>query len=391
MQLLLPLLAQQKNLKNKYVQPDDLKIYFNPNPQNFSTFSSSKISIHCLDQFPYFEQGSCLVFGVYETIDTLHKIHDIKTFLYQFNYDNISSKIVDLGNLKLSSNFKDNQHAINEIIVYAYLIKCKVIILSENIDIGYELYKAYGKLEEFINLAEISNKISLSQDLNDNWIFKIINEQPCYLFNYTNIGYQSYYLRKDQAEFIEKIFFEYYRLGETKNNLEEIEPTIRNNDLFMLDLSAVKYADVWNEFSGPNGFLGDEICTIAKYIGNNNRTKCLALSNIKGNLSLQSAELSAQIVWYAIFGMQSADYELPNTNNYFIKYIVYSEDLGQNIVFYKNNKNGKWWMEVPFNENFNIDRFNKFNVIPCSYNDYQFACNSEIPDRWWKTFQKFYL
>jgi hypothetical protein len=58
-----------------------------------------------------------------------------------------------------------------------------------------------------------------------------------------------------------------------------------------------------------------------------------------------------------------------------------------NAYFYKNKKLEKWWMEVPIiNSNPSLPLENYF--IPCSYNDYQKAVKGDVPERWWKVFQK---
>ena len=47
----------------------------------------------------------------------------------------------------------------------------------------------------------------------------------------------------------------------------------------------------------------------------------------------------------------------------------------------------KWWVEIPLiHTNSQIPNDNYF--IPCSYNDYKAAVKGEIPERWWKAFQK---
>jgi formiminoglutamase len=33
-------------------------------------------------------------------------------------------------------------------------------------------------------------------------------------------------------------------------------------------------------------------------------------------------------------------------------------------------------------------RFERHHLVPCAYSDYQAACREEVPDRWWRTFQK---
>jgi hypothetical protein len=58
--------------------------------------------------------------------------------------------------------------------------------------------------------------------------------------------------------------------------------------------------------------------------------------------------------------------------------------MDHDIVFYKSLETDRWWFEVP------VIRQTKTRhvLISCSMNDYQKACNQEIPDRWLNAFQK---
>jgi hypothetical protein len=56
------------------------------------------------------------------------------------------------------------------------------------------------------------------------------------------------------------------------------------------------------------------------------------------------------------------------------------------IQFLKSKMSDLWWMEVPVPQH--KSRFLKQHLIPCSYRDYQIACNNEMPERWWQAFQK---
>ena len=44
----------------------------------------------------------------------------------------------------------------------------------------------------------------------------------------TNIGYQTYYNTQDSIDLINKLHFDSYRLGEIRQNIEEVEPSLRN-------------------------------------------------------------------------------------------------------------------------------------------------------------------
>jgi hypothetical protein len=61
--------------------------------------------------------------------------------------------------------------------------------------------------------------------------------------------------------------------------------------------------------------------------------------------------------------------------------------VGEEIVFYKSLKSERWWMQVPYPRKKELD-FNRHTVVPCNYEDYLKAMENDIPDLWWKTYQK---
>ena len=44
-------------------------------------------------------------------------------------------------------------------------------------------------------------------------------------------------------------------------------------------------------------------------------------------------------------------------------------------------------MDVPYPSHEKI-KYERHLLVPCSYSDYKTACNNEVPNRWWQTFQK---
>ena len=86
-------------------------------------------------------------------------------------------------------------------------------------------FLAYKNLEQTVNLVSIDSKFNLGEadeEINaNNFLTKIILHQPNYLFNYSNIGYQSYFIDKEEVELIDKLYFDTYRLGQVQKNIEE--------------------------------------------------------------------------------------------------------------------------------------------------------------------------
>jgi hypothetical protein len=59
----------------------------------------------------------------------------------------------------------------------------------------------------------------------------------------------------------------------------------------------------------------------------------------------------------------------------------------EELIFYKSNKIGRWWIEIPFLPNLN-NKLKQLTLLPCVYEDYMEATNGKIPERWYKAYKK---
>ena len=102
----------------------------------------------------------------------------------------------------------------------------------------------------------------------------------------------------------------------------------------------------------------------------------------------QTAQLIAQMLWCFVEGylMRKADYPVGDYSEY-LKYIVNMASESHELVFYKSNKSDRWWMDVPYPAG-QESKYERHHLVPCTYEEYQQATNDEMPDKWWKTYQK---
>ena len=354
----------------------------------------NKVVFHTQHDFPDISKVKIAIVGVLEnrgvttSSDEVNLDH-IRKELYSLFPGNWESSIADLGDVLSGNSLDDSYFALKSIV--SSLIKKKVIpiIIGGSQDLTYALYRAYDNLEQMVNMVAIDSKFDIGkQEQNiqsDSYLSKIIVEEPNNLFNYSNIGYQTYYNSQEEIDLIEKLYFDAYRLGEVCNNITISEPVFRDADLISLDLHSVKSSD-----SGsltpfiPNGFNGKEICSLSRYAGISDKVSCFGIFN--HNSSGQESVLIAQIVWYFIEGVHYRSNEYPfGSKKDYLKYIVtYEED---EIVFYKSNKTERWWIEIPFFSNVN-NKLKKNTLLPCTHDDYLAACSHEFPERWWKAQRK---
>ena len=376
---------------------DFLKPLDNEILQLINGFSSqqlgSKVVFHTADSFPDLNKIKIAVLGVLENRGDANQTQEvdlahIRKELYGLFPGNWDASIADLGNILEGNSISDTHFALRKVV--SSLIKKKIIpiVIGGSQDLTYALYRAFDELEQMVNLVSIDSKFDFGKESDPvsatSYLTKIIIDEPNNLFNYSNVGYQTYYNSQEEIDLIDKLFFEAYRLGEVSNNIAIAEPVFRDADFVSLDLTSVKSSDSGN-FSTfiPNGFSGKEICALARYAGISDKVSLFGLFN--HNNTKQESVLMAQIIWYFIEGYHYRSFEYPfGSRENYIKYII---PLEEELVFYKSNKTDRWWIEIPFISNSN-NKLKKSSLLPCSYEEYLGACNQEIPERWWKAQRK---
>ncbi|QLE00635.1 formimidoylglutamase [Galbibacter sp. BG1] len=313
----------------------------------------------------------------------------IRIQLYKLFKGNWHGEIADLGDVEPGESIQDTFYAVTALTESLLKQNIIPIIIGGCQDLTYAMYRAYDKMEQMVNLTSVDSKFdfSASDELisSSAYMSKIIMEQPNNLFNFSSIGYQTYFNAQEEIDLMEKLFFDAYRLGEVTNDVTIVEPVLRDTDLVSLDLTSIKAAELgYGANTFPNGFDGREICAIARYAGISDKVTAFGVFN--ATKTLQCAQLTAQIIWYFVEGynFRKKDYPFITNANY-DKYIVPLEDM--DICFFKSNISGRWWIEVPQIENLN-NKFKRHTLLPCTHMEYLEASNGVVPERWWKAYKK---
>lgn len=354
----------------------------------------SKVVFHTKEEFPDLDKIKIALIGVLENrgsdaIENSGDLSVIRQELYSMFPGNWATTIADLGDILPGNSKEDTYFALRKVV--SDLIRKKIIpvVIGGSQDLTYSMYRAYDELEQMVNLVAIDSKFDFGKEeelmSSNSYLSQMIIDEPNNLFNFCNIGYQTYYNSQEEIDLIEKLFFDAYRLGEVSNNIAIAEPVFRDADIVSLDLNSVKSADSGNFVSfAPNGFNGKEICALARYAGISDKVTTFGVFNHHN--SHQEAVLITQIIWYFIEGFQyrSNEYPFGSRENY-IKYSVPIDN--ETLVFYKSDKTDRWWIEIPFVSNGN-NKLKRNTLLPCSYEEYLGACNQELPERWWKAQRK---
>ena len=304
-------------------------------------------------------------------------------------------RVADLGNIMAGHSSDDTYFALQTVVDNLIRNNIVPIIIGGSQDLSYAQFLGYKNLEQTINIVSIDSVFDLGNPeeniSNTSYLGKIILYQPNFLFNYSNIGYQSYLVDQNSVEMMTKLYFDAYRLGEVRDKIEETEPIIRQADMLTFDIKAIKHSDApANSFASPNGFYAEEACQMMRYAGMNDKLSSVGIYEINPEFDEhgKTSHLAAQMIWCFMDGFYQRKNDFPSKNNVnYLQFHVVMQDEKQEINFYKSKKSDRWWMEIPYPPH-KDSKFERHTLMPCSYKDYELALSGEIPDRWWKTYQK---
>jgi formiminoglutamase len=375
-------------------------------PKNgyYTSHLGSKIALFSAD-FPDLDEGvDIAIIGVQEDRNAINNQgcalgpDYVREKLYLLNEGGYNTKIVDLGNIRQGETVTDTYFALKTVV--NDLIKKDIlpIIIGGGQDLTYAQYLAYETLEQKVDLVIIDPRFDLDDDdypetietTSASYLQKIFLHEPNYLFNYSNLGYQTYYTSQDSLRVMEKLYFDTHRLGELSGQVTVTEPIIRNANMISFDMGAVRSSDAMgNTNAGPNGFYGEEACQICRYAGINDKLTSIGFYefNPAYDSNGQTATLLAQMIWYFIDGFynRKKDFPLNPKSQYLIKKTRLTH-YHLWVFFLKTKKTDRWWMQVPYPTGGSLNE--RFHLVPCRYNDYTTAVSGEMPDLWWRTYQK---
>ncbi len=319
----------------------------------------------------------------------------IRSKLYGLFSGDYPIRVADIGDLRIGNTVEDTYIALAEVCTSLLRMNIIPIIIGGSQDLTYAQYKAYTPLGKMINIVSVDSHFDLGKndsELNSQtYLGKIITDEPNFLFNYSNIGFQSYFVGSESINLMKKLYFDVYRLGQVRSDMEEVEPIIRDADMLTFDVSCIRHSDApANANASPNGFYGEEACQIIRYAGMTDKLTSIGFYEVnpKHDHREQTSYLIAQMIWYFIDGFYHRKNDNPaNDQEDFIKYRVNVKSMEQELTFFKSKKTDRWWMEMPHSNE--AVKYLHNPLVPCSYRDYQAATHDEISDRWWNSYHKF--
>ncbi|MEI6020446.1 MAG: arginase family protein, partial [Bacteroidota bacterium] len=176
------------------------------------------------DQFPELENVDMAVIGVLEDRQapenrgSANAPNEVRSFLYKLYSGGFNVRMVDLGNIQAGHTTEDTYFALRSSVDFLIRKNIVPIILGGSQDLTYAQFLGYKDLEQTINVVAVDSVFDLGNPdeeiTNYSYLGKIILHQPNFLFNYSNIGYQTYLVNQSSLEMMNRLYFDVYRLGQ---------------------------------------------------------------------------------------------------------------------------------------------------------------------------------
>lgn len=358
-----------------------------------------KLKIHSAQHgVPDLDDVDIALIGVLENRNDINyigeefQLNEIRKSFYSLFPGSWNITVADLGDINKGESVEDSYFALKEAISILVQKGVIPIVLGGSQDLTYANYRAYDDLIPMVNIVNIDAQFNLGDATkpikNNSFVGKIILDEPYNLFNYATIGYQTYFNSQEEKDLMDSLYFESYRLGQISNDITVVEPVLRDANIVSIDLNSVKGSELsLNQRYSPNGLDGKEICAIARYAGISNKVTSFGIYEYKPSKDDDmTSMLIAQVLWYFVEGVnyRVRDDDFADESSY-QKFITLVES--QELVFYKSNKTGRWWIEIPFLAEVN-NKLKRHTLLPCMHQDYLDACSDKVPERWYKAFQK---
>ncbi len=350
------------------------------------------IQPYTLNRFPDINKADIIIIGVEEERNAIDNKganlapNAIRQAFYKLFPGEWHLNICDLGNLR-ETELPEQTYINLQEVISLLPADVSIIILGGSQDLTLGLTNYYDLNNKTYNLsvidAFIDSSMTDNEIDNENYLTYILNKQESQLQNLSLFGIQSFFNHPSKFKILDQLYIDYYNLGVIKNEINEVEPELRDAHIISVDIKSIKYADMPAQTKGmPNGFDGIEICQLARLAGiaPKNRIFGIFEYNPLMDQRLTGANLIAQMLWYYIEGKHKKQTEYPEVEkSELLKFYVENEIL--KLVFYKNQKTKRWWVEIAQLET-------NSRLIPCSEKDYQEALNGKLSKRILKIINK---
>ncbi len=315
----------------------------------------------------------------------------VRDHLYSHQWDFGDLQLADLGNLR-----KQTSEFIIPLLRELHNGGILPVLIGGRGRLLPAQYLAFGELNRQVGMFCIDQEIRLSAQAPETGAPGVLDgalhrDRPP-VYHLAHAGSQRHLT--DPA--LESLFFdrhyESYSLGQARANLTDLEPSIRDADLMMLDVGAVRWAEAPAQAGyNPSGFSLQEAGQLCYYAGNSDRLSSFGIYGIDpGRTGAEAQQLTAaayaQLIWYFLHGFSRRSGDFPVSLTGMLEYVVDTK-LTERLTFWRSPRTNRWWIQVPADRH-TAEARNR--LVACSYQDYlSTSQEGHLPDRVVRAFSRY--
>ncbi len=233
----------------------------------------------------------------------------IRAQFYKLSNFGISRNIFDLGNTKICKTLEETHEIHTKIVITLLKAKKKIIALGGGNDISYADGCAMAEVFGFENwlAVNIDAHFDVRKDHRRNSgtpYRQLLDERLLEPGNFFEIAYQPQSASPIYFEYLQNLGVNLISLDELrkeKNFVENLQKTLTTDQLplnifFGFDADAVRASDAPGvSASSPIGLTGEEFIELAKFVGNNPKTRIVEFTEVnpKFDIDNRTAKLVA--------------------------------------------------------------------------------------------------
>lgn len=313
----------------------------------------------------------------------------VRAHLYRAGCFFPKDAIADLGNLR-----RAEPDMLMPVIYELLSGKVLPIILAQHDELARAHFLAYQEARSLVNLTVIDERLRMARAEPENAVADAVYTpllQPRHplLFHFGLVGCQTHQMTPEGFDFLGKHYFDTVRLGKSRTSIEETEPVLRDADLIVFHLDALKQCEAPGvENASPSGYFTEEACQLCRYAGMSDKLTSFGIYgyHLDHDVNEQTAKTVGQMIWYFLEGYFNRKNDFPASKDGMTEYIVDFRGLNYQLTFWKSARSGRWWMQTPVATR---KKHQRHYLIPCSFQDYQAACREELPDRLLQALSRF--
>lgn len=378
----------------------NLALFFDPLPDELTVPPAVPTAVAAYatrfgEQFPDWRTADLALVGVNEWRGTAagapaygHGPNRVRERFYQLQKGTGAVRLVDLGNLRPGLTLDDTYERLREIVAALLEHNTLPVLLGGGHDLDYGQFLAYETLDRPVSFAVVDSRPDMAAPMphtppETSHLRRMLVHEPNFTFSLAHLGHQQYLTPPEVLVALEKLHFETMSVGEIRADKRLAEPLLRLADFLSVDVSALRWQDAPGYYPpSPFGLGNEDMTQLCWYAGHNDQLTSLGLYGYRPDHDPHglAASTLATMLWYFVEGYYHRRPETGFGTYRFLTYTLVLPGTPAEIVFYKSRRGDKWWMQVESLGDANVKR-----VVPCTHQDYLFAAQGDLPERWIRT------